>query len=145
MAGLPPAPSARAGGGSRFAPPVQTPAPVRPAKPTAAPARFVAPQPTPPAPAASPIAPRSAVPGRGSMQQFKQPEPDEPDEIELTPAAPKARPKAFDPSKVSASWIGGQQPEEKKSSIGMIGLIAAAAVLAGLVFLGVKMLILDKQ
>jgi serine/threonine-protein kinase len=144
MTGLPPAPAGRSGGGSRFAPPAQTPPPARPTRPTAAPARFVAPQPTTPAPAASPIPPRSIVPGRANMQHFQPDEPEMADEIELTPASPKGRPKAFDPSRVSASWIGGEPSEGKKSPIGMIGLIAAAAVLAGLVFLGVKLLVLDK-
>ncbi len=152
----------KAGGGSRFAPPAQTPppraaaappAPVRsarppappmPSKPTAAPARFVAPQSTPPSPLASPLPARSAVPGRASMQ-FKPPEPLDMDEVELTPAANgPSRPKKFDAGRVSASWIGGQEPEPKKSPFGLIGLVAAAAVLAGLVFLGVKLLVLDK-
>jgi len=77
--------------------------------------------------------------------QFKPPEPRDMDEVELTPAAnAPTRPKAFDAGRVSASWIGGQEPEPKKSPFGLIGLIAAAAVLAGLVFLGVKLLVLDK-
>jgi len=103
----------------------------------------VAPQPTP-APAPSPLPARAAVPGRASMTKFSPPEMEEPMELELTPAPvpQKAKPKAFDPSKRSASWVGAQPTEPKKSSVGMIGLVAAASALAGLVFLGVKLLVL---
>jgi len=142
-AGLSAAPPAKASG-SRFSapPPAQTPPP-RTARPNSPPARFVAPQPTP-APAPSPLPARAAVPGRASMTKFSPPEMEEPMELELTPAPvpQKAKPKAFDPSKRSASWVGAQPTEPKKSSVGMIGLVAAASALAGLVFLGVKLLVL---
>lgn len=149
--------------GSRMAPPVQTPAPLasRSARPTGgsgerpgafptkpsmpAPTSAPMPLPTRHGQPAAPAAPaRPTVPGRSSMQ-FKapQPEPEAMEEIELTPAGGHPRPKAFDAGKVSASWVSGQQPE-KKAGFGMVGVIAAAAVLAGLVFLGVKMLVLDK-
>jgi len=141
-AGLSSAPQPK-GGGSRFsAPPAQTPPP-RAARPNTTPARFVAPQPTP-GPAPSPLPARANVPGRASMTKFSPQEVEEPMELELTPAPvqQRAKPKAFDQSRMSASWVGGQPAEPKKSSVGMIGLVAAAAVLAGLVFLGVKLLVL---
>lgn len=147
--------------GSRFSPPAQTPPPAarppRPAgglsgeRPGTFPAKPATPAPLPPAPSRfgpppPPAVPgRATVPGRANVQQFgaPQPEPEPVDEIELTPAGGRSRAKAFDADKVSASWVRGQ-PQDKQGGFGMVGVVAAAALLAGLVFLGVKMLILDK-
>jgi hypothetical protein len=44
---------------------------------------------------------------------------------------------------MSASWTTGALPERRKPAFGLIGIIAAALVVAVLVFLAVKVLMPD--
>jgi serine/threonine-protein kinase len=149
--------TSRPGGGrSSFAPvssapvssaPVQTPPPARSAgglPPTRGPAqRPAAPSmpamrgqpPSPPAPPRNPT-----LPGRQSIQQPPQPQQEE--EVPLTTATP---PNEFpDAAKLSTNWSKGDPDARPSAAFGTAGLAAAALTLAVLVYLGVKLLVLDQ-
>ena len=148
----PPRPSGETRG---FSP--QTPAPARaPAGPPpraagrsgARPNSFAS-NPTPPAPAkaAPPRGPaqppaRLGMPNRAALQQAPaSPPPD--DEVPLTTAAAQAA-NYPDPSRLSAGWTTGQPMDRTKPVFGTVGIAAAALTLAGLVYLGVKLLVLNQ-
>ena len=142
--------TSRPGGGrSSFAPvsaPTQTPPPARPAGGMPAP-RGPAPRPTAPSMPAmrgqppAPPAPRGpALPGRQSMMMPTPPQHD--DEVPLTAATPG---NDFpDAAKLSTNWSKGDPNSKQSAPFGTAGLAAAALTLAVLVYLGVKLLILDQ-
>jgi serine/threonine protein kinase len=139
--------------GTGYAAPVQTPTPARPQpgfgsrasapslppKPVARPftAASAAPATLPP-----PGGQRGGLPGRASFQPANVVE----QEVALSAAEydPSSLP---DPARVSAGWTAatGAQPERKKPAFGMMGVLAAALTVGVLVFMAVKILILDKQ
>ena len=89
-------------------------------------------QPTQPAP--------KAFPGRGAFQPAPAPAGDE---VPLTAAAPE--PMGIpDPNRLSAGWTSAE-PQRKKPAFGAVGVIATALTVAALVFLALKVLVLDKQ
>ena len=85
---------------------------------------------------------RVGMPNRAALQQ--QPSGD--DEVPLT-AAIGGNPSTnyTDPNRMSAGWTTGQPIEERKKPVfGTLGIAAAALTLAGLVYLGVKLLVLNQ-
>ena len=52
-----------------------------------------------------------------------------------------------DPARVSAGWTAstGTLPDRKKPALGMMGVLAAALTVGVLVYMAVKILILDRQ
>jgi serine/threonine protein kinase len=150
-------PGRPAAGGSHlrngFAMPPQTPTPARPQ--AGVPGRSHFGQSTPvgqptgrsnlgqPNPFAQPAAAKPPLPGRMTFQP--PPAPDfGADAVQLTTAEPE-RPSFTDPARLSAGWTSGAPAERKKPAFGMAGMIAAAITVAALVFLAVKVLVLDKQ
>ena len=146
-----PLPPARTGGFS-----LQTPTPARPASglPARSPNRgsvrgnLSVSNPTPPA--ASPILsargpalppPRVGMPNRATLQQ--QPA-HQVDEVPLTAIAAAPSAGYLDSTRLSAGWTTGQPLERKKPVFGTLGIAAAAFTLAGLVYLGVKLLVLNQ-
>ncbi len=136
--------------------PPQTPTPARPAGglPPRTPGRggeranFSVSNPTPPVTKPSPIPasrgpalppPRVGMPNRAALQK---PQPEE-DEVPLTAVnAPVA---GIAVSRLSSGWTTGQPiAERKKPSFGTLGIAAATLTLAGLVYLGVKLLVLNQ-
>ncbi len=127
--------------------PPQTPVPVGPPPRTgrsgerpnffsAPPAPAVAP-PKPVAPARAPLPPPRGMPNRAALQQ---PQPVQEDEVPLT--AVGSLPTQA-PARLSSGWTTGQPLERKKPVFGTLGIGAAALTLAGLVYLGVKLLVLN--
>ena len=66
------------------------------------------------------------------------------DEIPLVAVEP-TRTAVTNQSRMSAGWTSGTPAERKRPAFGMAGMVAAALTVAVLVFLAVKVLILDKQ
>lgn len=102
------------------------------------------PKPTAPvgrsAPPTKPAAPagRGAVPGRGTFHKPQEVE----EEIPLTSSDESQDYEAkSDSPRVSANWISGMPQERKKPAFGAVGMIAAALILAVLVFMGTKLLL----
>ncbi len=85
---------------------------------------------------------RVGMPNRAALQQQQSGD----DEVPLT-AAIGANPSTnyTDPNRMSAGWTTGQPIEERKKPVfGTLGIAAAALTLAGLVYLGVKLLVLNQ-
>ncbi len=140
--------------GERLGFPQQTPSPARPAAgppPRTAGrsgerANFFVSNPTPPVkqspvqpprgPALPP--PRVGMPNRAALQK---PQPQE-DEVPLTAVGAPAV--GFQETRLSSGWTTGQPMERKKPVFGTLGIAAAAFTLAGLVYLGVKLLVLNQ-
>jgi len=70
---------------------------------------------------------------------FQQPQPVQEDEVPLTTVA------GTPTSRLSSGWTAGQPLERKKPVFGTLGIGAAALTLAGLAYLGVKLLVLNPQ
>jgi serine/threonine-protein kinase len=133
---------AQTGGRTSFAPlpaPAQTPVPQRQTAPIG---RGTPPKPpTPPQPARVAPPPPARGPAMPSRQSFNQPVPQE-EEVPLTAATP---PSEFpDAAKLSTNWSKGDPDARPSQAFGTAGLAAAALTLAVLVYLGVKLLILDQ-
>jgi len=142
--------------GERVGFPLQTPSPARPAAglPARSPGRsgerpgFFVSNPTPPVQAAAipsrgaALPPRVGMPNRAALQK-PQPLPSPDDEVPLTAVgtAPAAYP---DANRLSTGWTTGQPLERNKPVFGTLGIMAAAITLAGLVYLGVKLLVLNQ-
>ena len=83
------------------------------------------------------------MPNRAAFQQ-KAPAPMPDDEVPLTAFA--AQPQNFhEAPRLSSGWTTGQPLERKKPVFGTLSISAAALTLAGLVYLGVKLLVLNPQ
>ncbi len=143
-----------------YANPMQTPTPARPqpgygSRPAATsvpalPARPVSRPFTSSAPAAVPStlppppSQRGSLPGRASFQPASHAMSEA--DVPLTAAEydPSQLP---DPARVSAGWTAatGSLPDRKKPALGMMGVLAAALTVGVLVYMAVKILILDKQ
>ena len=158
--------SARPGGaqatmprpGTGYANPMQTPTPARPqpgygsrasaaplpARPLARPFSPSAPAPQASMPSTLPPPPgqRGGLPGRAMFQPAATSDAD----VALTAAEydPSTLP---DPARVSAGWTAatGNLPDRTKPAFGMMGVFAAALTVGVLVFMAVKILILDRQ
>ena len=142
--------------GERSGFPPQTPSPARPAAglPARSPSRseerpgFFVSNPTPPVLAAAlpsrgpALPPRVGMPNRAALQK-PQPLPMPDDEVPLTAvgAAPANYPGT---NRLSTGWTTGQPLERSKPVFGTLGIAAAALTLAGLVYLGVKLLVLNQ-
>ena len=123
----------------------QTPPPPRPpANPSPRPAgranaflpSSTPPAPRPPVPArGAALPPRVGMPNRAALQPAQAPADDE---VPLMAEANQAH-----PSRLSSGWTSGQPMERKKPTFGTLGIGAAALTLAGLVYLGVKLLVLN--
>lgn len=87
----------------------------------------------PPTPATRP-----AVPDRGVLAANELM-----DAVPLTAADPEPLSR-HDPARVSAGWTSGALPERNAPRFGLVGVIAAALTVAALVFLAIKVLVLDK-
>ena len=81
------------------------------------------------------------MPNRATLQQ--QPA-HQVDEVPLTAIAATPSAGHLDSSRLSAGWTTGQPLERKKPVFGTLGIAAAAFTLAGLVYLGVKLLVLNQ-
>jgi serine/threonine-protein kinase len=88
---------------------------------------------------------RQTAPGRAAVQASKAwpPASAVADEVPLTPVS-EPQPTSH-AARMSASWTTGALPERKKPAFGVVGIIAAALTVAVLVFLAVKVLVLDQQ
>ena len=82
------------------------------------------------------------MPNRAALQK-PQPLPTPDDEVPLTAVAVGAAsyPGA---NRLSTGWTTGQPLERNKPVFGTLGIMAAALTLAGLVYLGVKLLVLNQ-
>jgi len=95
-------------------------------------------------PIPSPLSQRS-LPGRAGLNGPPQPLPGGSEEVALTAAEMPSRQNS-NPAQMSAGWTsGGSLPERKKPAFGLVGLVLAAATVGILVFLAVKILVLDQQ
>jgi serine/threonine protein kinase len=133
-----------------FAMPTQTPTPA--ASQTGLPGRSGFGQQQAPArngygqanPAPPPVAGPRSLPGRMAFQP--PPPPDSfGDEVPLTAAEPARQFGKNDQSRISTGWTNGEQTERKKPAFGFAGMVAATLAVAALIFLAVKVLVLDKQ
>ena len=146
-----------------FGMPPTTPAPAAPVRgqPGVAPRSHYAPPP-PPAPAMAVSGSRSAasqlppppkstagprpLPGRNSFPNPAPLQQAAPEPVNLTAAQAEPQPLVSrESSRLSAGWTTGPAPERKKPSFGIVGVVAAVLTVATLVFLAVKMLVLDQQ
>ena len=148
-----PLPASRTSGERAGFPP-QTPSPVHPAAslPARSPSRsgerpgFFVSNPTPPVqtavlPSRGPvIPPRVGMPNRAALQK-PQPLPVPDEEVPLTAVGPSGYSGA---NRLSTGWTTGQPLERNKPAFGTLGIMAAALTLAGLVYLGVKLLVLNQ-
>ncbi len=138
--------------------PVQTPTPARPTPSvpgrslgrSGERANFFVSNPTPPVSKPSPIPParspalppsRVGMPNRAAFQQQQEAHEDE---VPLTAVAAPQSVGFADTSRLSSGWTSGQPMERKKPVFGTLGIAAAALTLAGLVYLGVKLLVLNQ-
>ena len=140
--------------GERSGFPPQTPSPTRPTAglPARNPNRsgerpgFFVSNPTPPVQAAAlpsrgpALPPRVGMPNRAAFQ-LPLPMPD--DEVPLT-AVGAAAASYPGTNRFSTGWTTGQPLERSKPVFGTLGIMAAALTLAGLVYLGVKLLVLNQ-
>jgi serine/threonine-protein kinase len=153
--GLPGGTMARPGGSQirpGFAMPPQTPTPARTQKglPTRSGFGQSTPMPTPPGrsnfnqkSSLGSQPPDIPMPGSLVGRFSHTPVPQGSDAVPLVALEPE--PLAVpDPARLSAGWTSGPQPERKKPSFGMVGIIAAILAVTALVFLAVKVLVLDK-
>ena len=80
--------------------------------------------------------PRVGMPNRAALQKLQPQE----DEVPLTAVG---APAAHQETRLSSGWTTGQPMERKQPVFGTLGIAAAALTLAGLVYLGVKLLVLN--
>ena len=78
------------------------------------------------------------MPNRAALQKLQPQE----DEVPLTAVGGPAV--GFQETRLSSGWTTGQPMERKKPAFGTLGIAAAAFTLAGLVYLGVKLLVLNQ-
>ena len=84
---------------------------------------------------------RVGMPNRAALQQQQSGD----DEVPLTAIGANPNSNYTDPNRMSAGWTTGQPIEERKKPVfGTLGIAAAALTLAGLVYLGVKLLVLNQ-